>query len=493
MNILNLSLKDLSKKLQSKEISSTDIVNAYINSSQIGDELNVYITKTFELALKEAKLSDDRWAQNKQLSQFDGIPIGIKDIFLTKGIKTTNGSNFLSDFIAPFESSVTQKLKDLGYICLGKLNMDEFAMGSGNLTSYFKPVINPWMASDNKKLVPGGSSGGSSAGIASRSFVVALGTDTGGSIRQPASFSGIVGLKPTYGVCSRFGIIAFASSLDQAGPMSRNVEDNAILLNQIAGYDEKDSSQIKFNKPDYTSKIGKDIKGLKVGLPKEYFSDKLSSQIRDYWKSTANILEKQGAEIIDISLPHTQYALPVYYIIAPAEASSNLSRFDGIRYGKRASGESLEDIYLNSRTQGWGEEVKRRILIGTYNVLTENYDKYLQATKVRRLITQDFINAFSKVDVILTPTTTSSAFPIDESPNNPLEMYYNDIFTVTANLAGLPAMSIPVGLCEKSLPIGMQLIGNYHNEDELYKISYVLESEIKFNELSTFVKQHKLF
>lgn len=493
MNILNLSLKQLSDKLESKELSSVEIVNAYINSSKLSQELNIYITTTFDEALVSAKLSDERRANKKQLSVYDGIPLGIKDIFLTKGIRATNGSRILSDFIAPYESTVTQNLKNQGFICLGKLNMDEFAMGSGNLTSYFGPVINPWKAQDNKNLVPGGSSGGSSAGVASRAFVAALGTDTGGSIRQPASFTGIVGLKPTYGVCSRFGIIAFASSLDQAGPMTRNVQDNAILLNSMAGYDSNDASMVKFDKPDYTKDLYKGVKGLKIGIPKEYFSDKLSANIKDYWNKTAKILESQGAQIVDISLPHTNYALAVYYIVAPAEASSNLSRFDGVRYGIREQAKDLADVYLNSRTQGWGEEVRRRILLGTYNLLTENYAKYIQATKLRRLITNDFISAFNKVDLILTPTTTSSAFPIDESPKDPLEMYFNDIFTVTANLAGLPAMSIPVGLCEKGLPIGMQLIGNYHQEPKLYNASFALEQEIKFAELSNFVKENKLF
>ncbi|MDR0484014.1 MAG: Asp-tRNA(Asn)/Glu-tRNA(Gln) amidotransferase subunit GatA [Alphaproteobacteria bacterium] len=492
MSLLNLSVKELADKLKSKEISSVELTTAYIESSNKADELNIYITKTFDLAMEQAKQSDTRRNKGEPLSDIDGIPLGIKDIFLTKGVKTTNASAFLKDFIAPYESTITQNLLNAGMVSLGKLNLDEFAMGSANLTSHFGPVINPWKLEDGKNRVPGGSSGGSSAAVAARAVPVALGTDTGGSIRQPASFCGLVGMKPTYGTCSRFGTIAFASSLDQAGVLSRNVVDNAMVLNHMAGYDEKDSSMIKFNKQDFLSKIGQSIKGVKIGLPKEYFSDQLSAEIKDYWTKIANALKEEGAEIIDISLPHTQYALAVYYMVAPSEAYSNLARFDGIRYGSRAEAKDLEDTYKQSRKQGWGEEVKRRILIGNYNLLTENFDKYVKAAKIRKLIANDFIDAFKKVDVILTPTTTSPAFAIDEQPSNPLEMYYNDLFTVTANLAGLPAISIPVGLSNNGLPIGMQLIGNYFKESDLYAYSYILEQKAQFSELSSFVKKHNL-
>ncbi|MFL1781318.1 Asp-tRNA(Asn)/Glu-tRNA(Gln) amidotransferase subunit GatA [Candidatus Hepatincolaceae symbiont of Richtersius coronifer] len=492
MSLLNLTLKEASQKLKSKEISSVELTKAYIAASQKADSLNIYITKTFDNALQEAEQADKRRSHQGELSEIDGVPIGIKDIFLTKGVKTTNASNFLSTFIAPYESTVTQNLKNAGVLSLGKLNMDEFAMGSANLTSYSGPVINPWRGPDDKDRVPGGSSGGSAAGVAALSFIAALGTDTGGSIRQPAAFSGIVGLKPTYGVCSRYGIIAFASSLDQAGPMTKNVADNALLLQHMAGYDEKDSSMVRFKKPDYSSQIGKSIKGLKIGIPKEYFSDQLSQNIKDQWNKTAKYLEEEGAIIVDVSLPHTQYALAVYYIIAPSEASSNLARFDGIRYGTRAEGKDLNAIYKNSRNQGWGEEVKRRILVGTYNLLTENFEKVLQASKVRRLITNDFIRVFKEVDMILTPTTTSEAFKIEEKPTDPVQMYFNDIFTVTANLAGLPAMSIPVSLTQSQMPIGMQLIGNYYDEVTLYKVAYVLEQKANFKYVSNFVKRHNL-
>ena len=492
MSLLNLSIKEASDKLKSKEISSSELTAEYIKASQCAKELNIYVTETFDLAIEQAKQSDSRYVKGEQLSDIDGIPIGVKDNFLTKGVRTTNGSSFLENFIAPYESTVTQNLLNAGYIHLGKLNMDEFAMGSGNLTSHFGPVINPWKAEDNKDRVPGGSSGGSSAGVAARSFLAATGSDTGGSIRQPASFTGLVGLKPTYGTCSRFGIIAFASSLDQAGVLSRDVVDNAMVLNHMAGYDEKDSSMIKFEKQNFLSKIGQSIKGLKVGLPKEYFSDSLSSEIKDYWTKTANWLKEEGAEIIEISLPHTKYALAVYYMIAPSEAFSNLSRFDGIRYGERVDAKELQDVYKQSRKAGWGEEVKRRVLIGSYNLLTENFDKYVQAAKVRKLIADDFIESFKQVDVILTPTTTSAAFAIDEKPTNPVEMYLNDIFTVTANLAGLPAISLPVGLSSNGLPIGMQLIGKYFKEADLYSYSYVLEQKAQFKEIASFVKKNNL-
>ncbi|MCL2567282.1 MAG: Asp-tRNA(Asn)/Glu-tRNA(Gln) amidotransferase subunit GatA [Alphaproteobacteria bacterium] len=492
MSLLKLSVKEAASKLKAKEISSVELVKTYIESSNKADSLNIYITKTFDMAMEQAAQSDARRSKGSALSDIDGIPIGVKDIFLTEGVKTTNASKFLENFVAPYESTITKNLLNAGYICMGKLNMDEFAMGSANLTSHFGAVINPWELEDGKNRVPGGSSGGSSAAVAARAVPIALGTDTGGSIRQPASFCGLVGMKPTYGVCSRYGIIAFASSLDQAGLLSRDVYDNAMVLNHMAGYDEKDSSMIKFNKQDFLSKIGQSIKGVKVGIPKEYSSDILSKEIKDYWKQAAKALESEGAEIIDISLPHTQYALAVYYMVAPSEAYSNLARFDGIRYGERTEGADLADTYKKSRRDGWGEEVKRRILIGSYNLMTENFGKYVQAAKIRRLIANDFIEAFKQVDVILTPTTTSPAFAIDEKPSNPIEMYYNDLFTVTANLAGLPAISIPVGLSQSGLPVGMQLIGNYFKEADLYAYSYTLEQKMPFSHVSSFVRKHNL-
>lgn len=489
MSLLKLSLKEASEKLKAKEISSSELTAEYIKASEKADELNIYITKTYESAVEQAKCSDKRYLKGEALSDIDGIPIGIKDNFLTNGVRTTNASGFLKNFVAPYESTVTQNLLNAGYVSMGKLNMDEFAMGSANLTSHFGAVINPWKSEDGKDRVPGGSSGGSAAGVAGRSFLAALGTDTGGSIRQPSSYTGLVGIKPTYGTCSRFGIIAFASSLDQAGVLSRDVVDNAIVLNHMAGYDEKDSSMIKFQKQNFLSKIGQSIKGLKVGIPKEYFSDSLSKEIKDYWTKACNWLKEEGAEIIDISLPHTKYALAVYYIVAPSEAASNLSRFDGIRYGERVESKELHEVYKQSRKDGWGEEVKRRVLIGSYNLLNENFDKYIKATKIRRLIANDFMESFRQVDVILTPTTTSEAFAIDEKPTNPMEMYYSDIFTVTANLAGLPAINIPVGLSNNGLPIGMQFIGKHFKEADLYSYSYVLEQKAQFKEIASFVRE----
>ena len=494
MTILKSNIKELSEQLKNNKIRPSEIVSEYKKASLLAQkELNIYITPTFDKANEQAKEADKRWENGKQKSDFDGVPFGIKDIYLTKGEKTTNASKFLSDFIAPFESTVTKNLKDSGFISLGKLNMDEFAMGSANITSAFGNVINPWQANDNKLRVPGGSSGGSAAAVAAHAVPFALGTDTGGSIRQPASFCGLVGLKPTYGTCSRFGIIAFASSLDQAGPMTRSVMDNAIALNIMSGFDEHDASMPKMAKIDYTKHIGKSIKGLKIGLPEEYFSDKLNKTLQKHIDHVVNILKQLGAEIVNISLPHTKYSLPVYYIIASAEASSNFARFDGIRYGKRAdNAKDLESVYKLSRMQGWGDEVKRRIVLGSYNLLAENYDSYTQAAKVRRLVTNDFTKVFKQVDCILTPTTTTEAFCIDDSPNDPLEMYLNDIYTVTLNLAGLPGMSIPCGLGDHNLPLGIQLVGNYFKEATLYQIAASLEKEINFNYLSHFVQKHNL-
>ncbi len=492
MSILKLNMLELSKELVAKKVSPSEVVAEYIKVSEKSDELNIYITKTFDSAKQQALEADKRWSNGTQKSNFDGIAIGIKDIFLTQNERTTNGSKFLDNFIAPIESTVTQNLKNAGFISLGKLNMDEFAMGSANITSAYGAVISPWSSNENPNLVPGGSSGGSAAAVSSYSVLAATGTDTGGSIRQPASFSGIVGLKPTYGTCSRYGIIAFASSLDQAGPMTRTVADNAAMLQVMSGYDAKDSSMVKRDTINYSEKIGKSIKGLKVGLPKEYTSDKMPKLITTYWQKVAEILKSEGAEIVEVSLPHTKYALPIYYITASFEAASNLSRFDGIRYGMRAEGETLEDIYINSRTQGWGEEVKRRILVGNYNLLTENFKNVEQSAKVRRLLSEDFINIFKSVDILLTPTATSEAFSIENSPTNPIEMYLNDIFTVTANLAGVPAMSLPVGLGDKGLPIGMQLIGKHFDEATIYQVASVIEASVKFNAVSNFIVKNKL-
>jgi aspartyl-tRNA(Asn)/glutamyl-tRNA(Gln) amidotransferase subunit A len=488
-NLLTKTLTELSKGLNNKEFSSNEIFLTYENSINKSKNLNAYITLTLDIAKNQALESDKRREQGQAKSNLDGIPLGIKDIYLTKGIKTTNASNFLSNFIPPYESSITNKLiNEDGMVILGKLNMDEFAMGSTNTTSYFKPVISPWKGKDNQDYIPGGSSGGSAAAVSGYIAPAALGTDTGGSIRQPAAFTGIVGMKPTYGLCSRYGIIAFASSLDQAGPMTRTVEDNALLLTHMAFYDNKDSTQIKNQSKDYTKELNKSIKGLKIGIPKEYYSEKLDKEILKTWQKTQDILKSLGAEIIEISLPHTEYALPVYYIISPSEASSNLARYDGIRYGNRSNGETLEDVYKKSRKDGWQEEVKRRIMIGTYNLMEENYHNFIKAAKVRNLIAKDFINAYKLVDIILTPTTPTEATKLNEMPTDPIAVYYSDIFTVPANLAGIPALSMPISISQNNLPLSIQLMGNYFTESLMYNVANLIEKEIGLNFISDHAK-----
>jgi aspartyl-tRNA(Asn)/glutamyl-tRNA(Gln) amidotransferase subunit A len=394
----------------------------------------------------------------------------------------------LENFIPPYESTVTEKLLKAGAIFLGKTNMDEFAMGSANITSYYGSVISPW--SREKKIVPGGSSGGSAAAVAGHLCVAATGSDTGGSVRQPSAFSGIVGLKPTYGRCSRYGMVAFASSLDQAGAMVKTVRDAAIFLKVIAGYDEKDSTSSQKPVPDFETFVGKSVKGLRVGIPKEYRIDGMSEEIVKFWEKGAKLLEDAGAEIVDVSLPYTKYALPTYYIIAPAEASSNLSRYDGIRYGFRSSGISLNDMYENTRADGFGDEVKRRILVGTYVLSAGYYDAYYaKALKVRKLIRRDFMNAFEKVDVLLTPTAPTSAFAFGEEPTDPITMYLNDVFTVTVNIAGLPGISVPIGLDAAERPIGLQLIAPHFREDLLLIVGSALEAAANFPTLEEIVHE----
>ena len=406
-----------------------------------------------------------------------GIPIAVKDLFCTDGIKTTAGSKILNNFIPTYESTVTQNIWDQGAILLGKLNCDEFAMGSSNETSFFGNVQNPI----GENLVPGGSSGGSSAALAANLTPVTIGTDTGGSIRQPASFTGTVGLKPTYGSCSRFGIVAFASSLDQAGPMAKNVKDCATLLEVISTFDKKDSTSIDFKRNNYSSELTKNIKGKKIGIPKEYRVDGMPLEIESLWSKGIEYIKDCGAEIIDISLPHTKYALPTYYIVAPAEASSNLARYDGVKYGFRSLGENLIDMYEKTRSEGFGEEVKRRIMIGTYVLSSGYYDAYyLKAQKVRQLIKKDFDDAYKKVDAILTPSTPSSAFKIAEKTNDPVAMYLNDIFTVPVNLAGLPGISLPAGVDKNGYPLGLQIIGKPFDEQTILNIAYSMEEKINF-------------
>ncbi len=475
IDITNLSLLEIIKNIKTKKISSLELTKAYIQNIENAKKLNTFITTTFEKALEKAKLFDNKPDFNQLLP---GIPLAVKDLFCTLDTKTTAGSNILNNFIPTYESTVTQNLWNNGAFLLGKLNCDEFAMGSSNETSYFGSVINPV----GDQLVPGGSSGGSSAALAADLTPATIGTDTGGSIRQPASFTGTVGLKPTYGLCSRWGIVAFASSLDQAGPMTKTVADCSIMLEAMSGFDEKDSTSIKKHKENYSKNLKDNIKGLKIGIPKEYRVENMPEEIDSLWKKGKAILKDLGAELIDISLPHTKYALPTYYIVAPAEASSNLARYDGVRYGYRSKkGKDLLEMYENTRSEGFGDEVKRRILIGTYVLSSGYYDAYyLKAQKVRQLIKEDFDKSFSKIDAILTPSTPSSAFKIGEKTNDPVSMYLNDIFTVPVNLAGLPALSMPAGSDKKGYPLGLQLIGKALEEQKILNIAHAFEKNCKY-------------
>lgn len=481
-DLTKLTIAEAREGLKKKEFSSVELTKAYIEKMEANRKLNAFVLETPEIALAQAEISDEKYA-NGTNGILEGIPLGIKDLFCTKGIRTTACSHILDGFEPQYESTVTGKLLDAGASILGKLNLDEFAMGGSNETSYYGPVINPHKAKgSNVDLVAGGSSGGSAAAVAADMCAGATGTDTGGSIRQPAAFCGVTGIKPTYGRCSRYGIIAFASSLDQAGPIAKDVRDCAIMLNAMAGYDSKDSTSAKMDVPDFESFLGQNIKGLKIGIPAEYRPDGLNAEISKLWDDGIAKLKEQGAEIVDISLPHTKYALAVYYIIAPAEASSNLARYDGLRYGLRVSGEHLDNMYVNSRTEGFGKEVKRRIMIGTYVLSAGYYDAYyLKAQKVRRLIREDFIKAFEKCDVILTPTAPVSAFPIGDKSmrENPINMWLNDVFTVSVNLAGLPGMSLPFGVSAQGLPLGLQLIGKAFDEGTIFKTASALMTEKK--------------
>ena len=470
--ITSLTLYELIKNIKEKKISSNEAAKSFVDRAEKSKKINVYVTENFENCLKLSKEFDDK--PNFDL-KLPGIPIAVKDLFCTNEVRTTAGSNILNNFVPSYESTVTQNIWNEGGILLGKLNCDEFAMGSSNETSFFGNVQNP-IAED---LVPGGSSGGSSAALAANLTPVTIGTDTGGSIRQPASFTGTVGLKPTYGSCSRYGIVAFASSLDQAGPMSKDVKDSSILLEVISSFDKKDSTSIDFKRNNYSSELTRNIKGLKIGIPKEYRVDGMPDEIEKLWKKGIEYAKDCGAEIIDISLPHTSYALPTYYIVAPAEASSNLARYDGVKYGLRSSGKNLIDMYEKTRSEGFGEEVKRRVMIGTYVLSSGYYDAYyLKAQKVRQLIKQDFDQAYNKVDAILTPSTPSSAFKIGEKSNDPVSMYLNDIFTVPVNLAGLPGISIPAGVDKNNYPLGLQIIGKPFDEQTVLNIAYSMEEKI---------------
>jgi len=468
--------------LANKDFSSVELTSAFIARIEaVNPQLNAYVLTTPERALEAARASDARRAAGTA-GPLDGAPIGVKDLFCTEGVRTTAGSKILDNFVPPYESTVTSHLWRDGAVMLGKLNMDEFAMGSSNETSAFGPVVSPWHArGSNRSLTPGGSSGGSAAAVSADLCLAATASDTGGSIRQPASFTGTVGIKPTYGLCSRFGMVAFASSLDQAGPITRTVADAARMLTSMAGHDPKDSTSLDLPVPDFSQFIGKSVKGLRVGVPEEYRIDGMPEEIARLWDEGVAWLRAAGCEIKSVRLPHTKYALPAYYIIAPAEASSNLARYDGMRFGYRGEGTALTDVYETTRAEGFGPEVKRRILIGTYVLSAGYYDAYyLKALKVRARIAEDFAKAFEEVDAILTPTTPSAAFPLGEKQDDPVAMYLNDVFTVTTNLAGLPGLSLPAGLDSQGLPLGLQLIGRALDEGSLFALAATMEQAAGF-------------
>jgi len=473
--MLNKTVKELSDGLAQGEFSSLELSQYYLERiKRLDGNINSFITVTEEQALKSAKAADELRAKG-QASTWTGIPFAHKDIFCTEGTLTTCGSRMLENFIPPYDATVVSNFKNAGAVCLGKTNMDEFAMGSSNETSFFGKVINPW--SNEEQLVPGGSSGGSAAAVAARLVPIATATDTGGSIRQPASLCGLTGLKPTYGRVSRYGMIAFASSLDQGGPMARTAEDAAMMLNIMSGHDSKDSTSIVKDVPDYTSQLNNSIKGLRIGLPKEFFNEHLSPELQAILQTAIKQLESLGATVKEISLPHSDLSVPAYYVIAPAECSANLSRFDGVRYGHRCDDpKDLMDLYTRSRSEGFGDEVKRRILIGAYALSAGYYDAYYRkAQQVRRLIKNDFVSAFEEVDIILGPTSPSEAFGFNAKGDDPVKMYLEDIFTISTNLAGLPGMSLPAGLIN-GLPIGMQLIGNYFDEARMLNVAHQFQS-----------------
>ncbi len=487
-DLTDLTIADARKGLDAKDFSATELTDAYLAAIDTANrDLNAYIKVTGDIARRQAAASDERIAKGEGGS-LEGIPLGIKDLYATRGVHTQACSHILDGFEPPYESTVTQNLWNAGAVMLGKLNMDEFAMGSSNETSYYGPVVNPWKrdkmnsadgGKDDTPLVPGGSSGGSAAAVAAKLCVAATATDTGGSIRQPAAFTGTVGIKPTYGRCSRWGIVAFASSLDQAGPITRTVEDAALMLNVMASSDDKDTTCVDRPVPDYTAAIGKGVKGMKIGIPREYRMDGMAEEIEALWQQGIDWYRDAGAEIVDISLPHTKYALPAYYIVAPAEASSNLARYDGVKYGLRVEGKDITEMYEKTRAAGFGDEVQRRILIGTYVLSAGFYDAYYtRAQKVRTLIKRDFEQAFADgIDCILTPATPSAAFPIGdkEMAADPVKMYLNDVFTVTVNMAGLPGIAVPAGLSADGLPLGLQLIGKPFEEGELFQAGAVIE------------------
>ncbi len=488
--LTQLTIAEARDRLRRRQIGAVELTEAHLRAMESARALNAFVTETPELALTRARAADHLLGRGEG-GPLAGIPLGIKDLFCTEGVRTTAGSKILGNFVPPYESTVSAKLREAGAVMLGKTSLDEFAMGSSNMTAASGPVISPWRRRSNANvaLVPGGSSGGSAAAVAARLAMGATGTDTGGSIRQPAAFCGIVGLKPTYGRCSRWGIVAFASSLDQAGPMTRTVQDAALLLTAMAGFDAKDSTSADLPVPDFAAALTGDIRGLKIGIPKEYRADGLSDEIARLWDDGKAMLQAAGAQPVEISLPHTSYALPTYYIVAPAECSSNLARYDGVRYGLRVEGKTLDQLYAKTRALGFGTEVRRRILIGTYVLSAGYYDAYYtKAQKVRALIAEDFRRAFETVDVILTPTAPTPAFALDEGEIDPLTMWLNDVFTVPASLAGLPGISLPTGLSADSLPLGLQLLGRPFDEETLLRVAGVLEKSADFKALPSGVE-----
>ncbi len=481
-DLTDLTITDALKGLKNKDFTAVELTQEHVDAMTAAQDLNCYITETPELAMEQAKASDERRASDNAGS-LDGIPIAMKDMFCTKGVKTTAASGILHNFVPEYESTVSHLLLNSGTIMLGKANCDDCAMGSANTTSHFGNVISPWKSRSNPdaQIVPGGSSGGSAAAVSARIAMAATGTDTGGSIRQPAAFCGITGIKPTYGRCSRWGVVAFASSLDQPGAFARNVDDCAHLLKAMCGHDPKDSTSAPKDVPDFTAALTGDIRGKKIGIPKEYRVDGMPEEIEKVWQQGIEWMKDAGAEIVDVSLPHTKYALPVYYVIAPAEASSNLARYDGVRYGLRIEGEDLNDMYAKTRAEGFGEEVKRRIMIGTYALSSGYYDAYyIKAQKVRRLISEDFLKAYEQCDALLTPTAPSAAFAIGENEDDPIKMYLNDVFTVPASLAGLPGMSVPAGLNADGLPLGLQILGRPWDEEMVLNVGKAIEKAANF-------------
>jgi len=481
-DLTELSLAAARDALAAKDVSARELAEAHIAAIEDARALNAFITETPERALEMADAADARLAKGEG-GAIEGVPLAIKDLFCTEGVQTTAASHILEGFVPQYESTVSANLWAAGGVMLGKTNLDEFAMGSSNETSYFGNVINPWRRDgDDTDIVPGGSSGGSASAVAGNLAMGATGTDTGGSIRQPGAFAGIVGMKPTYGRCSRWGVVAFASSLDQAGPMTRSVQDAAILLGAMAGYDAKDSTSVNTPVPNYEAALSGDIRGLKIGIPKEYRVDGMPAEIDTLWQQGIAWLTAAGAEAVEISLPHTKYALPAYYIVAPAEASSNLARYDGVRYGLRAEADDLLDMYEKTRAEGFGPEVQRRIMIGAYVLSAGYYDAYyLKAQRVRTRIAEDFKAAYQQVDAILTPTAPSAAFGVGEKGDDPIAMYLNDVFTVPASMAGLPGISVPAGLSADGLPLGLQILGKAFDEETLFRVAGVLEEGAQFS------------